>query len=114
MNHCTTTDTISPGMIVSLNEDWETPDVRVATDNIYGVSVGEQDGIEVNINISSEGSVLVSNINGAITSGDLIGLSPTPGVGALYDNQSLLFGKAVEECIFDDQGRGLVAFKRTQ
>jgi hypothetical protein len=49
MNHCTTTDTISPGMIVSLNGDWETPDVSIATDNIYGVSVGEQDGIEVNI-----------------------------------------------------------------
>jgi len=114
MNYCTTTDTVSPGMIVSLNEDWEIPDVRVATDNIYGVSVGEQDGIEVNINIGNEGVVLVSNVNGAITSGDFIGLSPTPGMGALYDNKSLLIGKATEECIFDDQGRGLVAFKRTQ
>lgn len=74
-------------------------------------SVGEQKDIEVNVNTGYEGSVLVSNINGAITSGDLIGLSPTPGVGALYDNQSLLLGSATEECIFDDQGRGLVAFK---
>jgi len=114
MNHCTTTDTIIPGMIVSLNGEWETPEVNLGTDNIYGVSVGEQDGIDVNINIGNEGTVLVSNINGAITSGDLIGLSPTPGVGALYDNQSLLFGNATEECIFDDQGKGLVAFKRTQ
>ena len=114
MNHCTTTDTISPGMIVSLNGDWETPEVNLGADNIYGVSVGEQNDIDVNVNTGYEGSVLVSNINGAITSGDFIGLSSTPGVGALYDNQSLLFGTATEECIFDEQGRGTVAFKRSQ
>ncbi len=114
MIHCTTTDTISPGMIVSLNGEWETPDVNLSMNNIYGVSVGEQDGIDVNISTEIEGVVLVSNINGAITSGDFIGLSSTPGVGALYDEQSLLFGSATEVCVFDSEGKGMVAFKRSQ
>jgi hypothetical protein len=104
-----TTDALSIGSIVSLKKD--TTDTVVASssssaDSILGVVINDgsslltlSNGQENQVQVATSGmvSVLVSDINGAITQGDSITASPVKGVGMKATSNAKVVGIAQGE-----------------